>query len=270
MKGEEDAREKELNDCLFAGAPKSPGTFSGNLVNGIEILSDTPNGRGTIRLASNTTFLSSGSVCGLLNSLRPQADRMLVDQVRAFANPKIKPFSVRSDARSQLTSACTARAEVRSAGGENLTLTVKLPRNIFFFNVTTPGPLPGGTDPRFSIDYDLEARIPISIPARPRDAIGFGPVSVSVTNIKPDSQNLTGDIVKGLNSVVTFITGKDLAAKYLQNQYMSFAGVRKNLTDLSAQLNRVPANYRIDKSVNGTTLVLRATGKAPPPGPVVR
>jgi LGFP repeat len=241
-----------------------PNTFGGLMVNGIEIARDN------VPLAGNPSFLSENSLCRMWTSNLGQLNETFKNLIRSTANPRMRGFSIRSDARMHLTETCSVRAEVLTACGDTVTLRVALPRNLFLFHVTTPTIIGGWADPEFSIDFDLEARTQITVPKNVSGAMGVGRTTLAVSNIRLDSQNASGDLVQAVRKVYQLFTGNDLAQQLVQNREFSFAGIQSPVADLNPWLRRIPADYRIDACVNGNVLRLNAVNGPEPAGPIVR
>jgi hypothetical protein len=144
---EHQAREAEVKECSFRGAPKSPGTFAGTFVEGIELVRDAPSGSGTVPITGNTTFLSQSSLCGQWAANRARIDA----EINRLARGKrlYKGISIHSASRNQVTASCSARAEMAGGG---VRIDVKLPGNIFFVQLTQPTVLGSYDDPKFSVN----------------------------------------------------------------------------------------------------------------------
>lgn len=241
-----------------------PNTFGGLPVNGIEIaLKGNP-------IAGNSTFLSENSICRQWSANLGRLNGLAKDQLRAAVNPQMRGFSIRSDARMSLTSACSFRAEILQACGDTVTLRMALPRNLFRFHVTTPSVFGSWADPEFSVDFDLEARTTVTLPSNARTPLRLGTTTVSASNVRLDSQNVTGDVALAVAKVYQFFTGRDVTRLITQDRSFSFPGVETSLATLNRSLSRIPANYRLTSCVtDGHLLRINGTNEPPPAGPVV-
>jgi len=109
--------------------------------------------------------------------------------------------------------ATTGALGAKVAGSE-LVLSYQLAGNAVSFYVTTPDAcvlgvcvgLPAGADPKFSVTFDTELVIAIDIPTEPCKLTGKG-AAVFTHNASIDSGNLSGDLIKDANSIVTFVGG---------------------------------------------------------------
>lgn len=245
----------------YAGSLLPPtGGFGDIAIRGVEV---AVMGR---PIGGNTAFLSEMELCRIIRSSQDRIGNTIKDLARGQINPRIRPFSIRSDARVQMSPNCGARAAVVTACADSARIRLLLPRNVFFINITTPGPLPGWADPRFSIDFDLSADAQIILPTRAGAPLGLGQVTVRATNLHWDSQNLTGDVVRLANSIATLLTGNDLTAQFTRDLSFSFGGVTTTLGQLSPLTSRLPANARVESCVVGNVLRLDGrTDPAPPP-----
>lgn len=245
-------------------AAAAQGTFSKIVVNGMEIAV-----KGN-RLAGNSNFLHERQICGLWSRELGRINAELKDRVRGTVNPRMGKFSIRSDAQMRMTSNCWFRAEISTACTESMVLRMRLPRNLFLFHLTTPTVFGGWADPRFSIDFDLEASAVVTLPKNGKGRISVGPTTVRASNLRLDSQNATGDVALAIGRVYSYFTGRDLTAALTQDRQFRFAETGRTLTSLNPAVGRIPANYRIESCVaagnmlrlNGTDAVSR--------GPVVR
>jgi hypothetical protein len=262
------------------------GGFGTLLVNGIEVVADAPSGTGTIPIISNNHFLSAVNLCGMVQDPPPPLPNFnqLLKSLVPVANAQYlsgSPFKIRSDISGAISHDCHARSDVVSAAGGNINSTVILPGNKVTLYLTTPdvhvGPLsigaPGSVDPKASVTFDIAARTTILIPAKACSTIGLGTTNISVTNVQVHGENLTGDVALFTANVIKFFTGHDFLKGLTDNRFIPLQGITTTLQSINPKLcNAIPPNARIDQSYNSnaSTLVLRATLRAPDRGPVVR
>jgi uncharacterized protein with LGFP repeats len=249
----------------YGSGVTKPGGFGDITINGLEVAV-----KGRV-VAGDGTFLSEPAICGFWKQNVASVEQTLKELVRSTVNadPRMRGFSIRSDAQMTLARACGAKAAVLRACDNHITLQIALPRNLFKFHVTTPSVIGGWADPEFSIDWDMEGRIDIQTPTSPSSPIGVSAIRFTVSNIKPDSQNVSGDVLKAVTLVYSAITGNDLLAKVSQDRTFSFPGVQRSVVGLNPALKQIPANYHIDSCVNGKVLRLNATDEVSKE-PVVR
>lgn len=263
-----------------------PGTFGTLLVNGIELVADSPNGNGTIPILSDTHFLSAANLCATVQNPPPPVpnfDQFLKSMV-PVANAQYlssSPFKLRSDIGGAVSRDCHARSDVVSAAGGNITVSVRLPGNRVTAYLTTPdvhvGPLsvgaPGSLDPKASITFDIAARTTVLVPSKVCDRLGLGPTNISVTNVQVHGENVTGDLALFTANVIKFFTGHDFLKGLTDNRFVQLQSVATTLQSINPRLcSGLPQNARLDQSYDpgARALLLRATLRAPDPGPVVR
>jgi hypothetical protein len=254
---EHDAREADLRACSFESAPKAPGAFAGQRVDGVELAREEPGGR-IVSLVANKTFLSPASLCGLWQANRQRLDQRIEAEARGKG---YKGFNVRSDVDSKVTARCSAIA--RMAGG-GITAQISLPGNVVYFYLTTPGPIGGWADPKFSITYDVEATLFIRIPTAAGQPFRVE-ASARIFNLRPNSHNVTGDAARAVASVADFFTGG--AVSRLIPQDIPFrAEAERSLGPIA---NAIPAGYRLEQRAGQPNhLLLVATRNAPYVPPV--
>lgn len=254
-----------LGACMGLGSAHAQGQFAPSRVEGIEITRDPAS---TVVL-SNPKFLSSASLCGLWNQNRPQLEQVVQALAGSLNSSGKLPKGVtivRQQAR--LSSGCSATV---SYVPRAININFKLPRNTFLFNVTTPsvGGIGAGqyADPRFSVDFDLEATAQISLPSTIGQGLTIGPAIVAVFNVKRDSQNFTGDIALAALEVVKLFSGRDLTAELTKDRVFRFDGIKADLGRLGFALGglrdapKVLENY--DPSRQIVSLYASATGTPP-------
>jgi hypothetical protein len=159
--------------------------------------------------------------------------------------------------------------------GNSIHLKLTAVRNVLFFKTTTPGPLGSWADPKFSLDYDLDLEVAITLPTR-TGILEVGPTVATMRNVKWDSQNFSADLVKIADTVYKFFTHKDFMAKLLKDRQMKFPGLDVKLYPLDRELTRAKQMGFFDLAHSfdpkTKTLKLAATqpkklGKAKPTGP---
>lgn len=248
--------------AIIARTP--PNTFSTILVNGMEIaIKGNP-------IAGNTTFLSENTVCGLYDQQLARINETLKNHVRSTVNPRMGDFSIHSNASMHMTADCSFRAEIVTACSSAVKVRLFLPRNRFFFQVTTPTVYGPDADPKFTVDFDVEATATLLAPQNGSSPIGLSPSNVSVSNVKFDSRNVTGDVALVLADVSRYFTGRDLIGQLTQDRMFTFDGITRTLASLNPALARIPPNYRIESCIVGDTLRLNGTDAPLPPPPVIR
>ncbi len=139
-----------------------------------------------------------------------------------------------------------------------------------FFNLTTPTILGQWADPRFSIDFDLTASTEIRVPTTVGDRLSVGPTRLTVSRIKPDSQNVTGDIALAVSKIVAAFSGQDFIGALTNDRSFELAEIGYSLGDLSKVLN-VQRGPHIVSFLDPRThiLTLHVTDRLPQ-GPIVR
>ncbi|MBC6980120.1 LGFP repeat-containing protein [Caulobacter sp. 17J80-11] len=241
-----------------------PKSFGAVLVTGMDV---AVNGR---RLGGDSNFLSENAVCAEWLRNRGVANEAAKQLIRAEANPQMRGFSIRSDARMQLSTACSFRAEVVSVCDDTLRLRTVLPGNTFLFHVTTPSAFGAWSDPEFSLDFDLEAVTTIRIPLNGGAPVVLGPSTVRPSNVRLDSQNYTGDIALALHAVQAAVTGRDFTSALAQDHRFTVPGARASLNRLSPLMSQIPQSWRVNACVvDGSTLRLNGVDGAEQ-GPIVR
>jgi hypothetical protein len=254
-----------------ASPPAGVPMFGGLTINGVELYQHVPRRLNRpahdALLAGDRALLSQANLCGYWHQNLGKLNTLFKDMVRAKANPNMKGFTIRSDAESRLTSACTTHAQVLTVSSDNITVDIALPRNLFLFHMTTPSVFGSWADPKFSIDFDLSAHVSVNVPTKVTDSFGVGQTSFTVSNIKLDSQNVTGDIAKAVYSVYNYFGGRDMLAALTRDQTFNFPGIQTSFAKLIPPLHSVPANYHLEHSVNGDQLRFLATAQADTCGP---
>ncbi|MDH6233644.1 hypothetical protein M2281_004255 [Mesorhizobium soli] len=241
-----------------------PNSFGGLQVTGLEIA------RNNVPLAGNGNFLSGSSICQYWTSNLDRLNGAFKDMVRSTVNPRMGGFTIRSDARSQLTQNCGARAEVLMACDNKVAVRIALPGNRFLFHVTTPSVIGGWADPEFSVDFDLEARTQISIPANVTSPMGVGKTTIAVSNIRLNAQNVSGKLALAVQKVHQYFTGNDLTQQLTQDRQFNFAGIQQPVADLNPWLRKIPSDHRIEACINNNVLRLNAVNGPEDPGPIVK
>ncbi|WP_106726868.1 hypothetical protein [Pseudaminobacter soli (ex Li et al. 2025)] len=241
-----------------------PNTFGGLQVNGLEIA------RNNVPLAGNGNFLSGSSICQQWTSNLDRLNGAFKDMIRSTVNPRMGGFTIRSDARSRLTQNCGARAEVLTACDNKVTVRIALPGNRFQFHVTTPSVIGGWADPEFSVDFDLLARTEISIPNRVTSPMGIGKTTITASNIRLNSHNVSGSLLLAVQKVHQYFTGIDLTQQLTQDRQFNFGGIQQPVADLNPWLKRIPSDHRIEACLNDNVLRLNAVNGPEDPGPIVK
>jgi hypothetical protein len=247
--------------CIFfsgGGRSYAQQEFAASVVNGIEVYrDDNPKSR----IFGNRNFLSSPSLCSEWERGKARLAQALISE-SAAVNPSL-PRGVSIVRQSAaLSPNCTAAASY-AAGG--IALNVKLPGNVFTFNVTTPGPLPQSVDPRVSVRFDIAVSARIQIPANARDGLSMSPIRFYISNVEPNGENLTGDIALAAVRLAGKITGEDFLARLTSARVLEFSGVSRYLvpvnSEIAAQLPSLQHTYDPTHKV----LILRGPDRSPPP-----
>jgi hypothetical protein len=241
-----------------------PGGFGTILVAGIELaLDDKP-------YVWNDTVLSENTVCLDLDRKRGQVEELIKNSIRAQANPRMGGFSIRSDARMELSSACSFRADVATMGSHSIHLRTYLPGNSFTFHVTTPSVFGSWADPAFSITFDISAESWLAIPSSSTGNLSVGPSRVVMSGVRLDSHNVTGDLAMAINEAYKFVSGADLTARLTENRTFDYAVLQAALPGLTTSARRIPSQYRIETTVAaGDLLRINGTGRPASPPPSV-
>ena len=147
---------------LMAPNAQAEGRFSSDRgeVNGLELK------LGSNVLLSEQNFLSSNSICSAIYSAaaRDELNKQVFGMAGSVSNTL--PNGVRFvRQRFDLSPGCTARVAYT---GNQLSVRISLPRNIFFTNITTPTVLGQYADPAVSVDFDVVATALVDIPSTPK------------------------------------------------------------------------------------------------------
>jgi hypothetical protein len=202
---------------------------------------------------------------------RDEIAEFLKNTIRAQANPRMRGFGIRSDARMNPSTSCSLRAEVSTAGSNTVRLRTYLPANSFNFHVTTPSVFGSWADPEFSITADMSAETLITVPATPTGTLTVGPTRVFVSAPRLDSHNVTGDIALAVNEAYKFFVGGDLTSQLTQSRVFEYRALQQGLGELSSQVGRIPGTHRIETTiVPGHLLRINGTARPAPPAPVIR
>lgn len=254
--------------------------FGGNLVTGIEIVKNVGYFEGTTPLWSNKHFLSGSNLCATMANyfkspftgvgyrvprnfqkyVGKTFPEIISEELRSRANStslRGTGFSIRSDARTKMSPKCQARAEVRDASGRgNINVVIRLFRNASIFYLTTPNFIPGGADPKLSVDFDLEFRFRIMIPETTRQRVRFSAVAVHISNIRePDSQNVTGDAVIGIARLLKSTVMPGLFRSMTKDRVLYLGNLKPNLARFDSIISRLPFNLRLKRSWNGRVVI---------------
>jgi len=233
-------------------------------VHGLELVA----GPGRTVLASNRNFLAPGSLCGYLDKNRASLERLtlsLINQINSSGRLPRGVKIVRPEIR--ISGGCTAEAVSRNSG---ISVRASLPRNIVFFNLTTPTILGQWADPRFSIDFDLTASTDIRVPATVADGLSVGPTRLTVSKIKPDSQNVTGDIALAVSQFVAALSGQDFIGALTRDRSFEFDEIGYSLGDFSKALGAQRGPYIVSFLDPSTHILMLHVTDRLPQGPVVR
>src|SRR5262249_39374400 len=253
-----------LNSPAYSPGPQQF-DMSSERVHGLELVRDP----GRTVLASNRNFLSPGSLCGYLDKDRASLERLAFQLIARINSSGALPRGVqivRPEVR--ISRSCTAEAAYLNNG---INVRASLPRNVVLFNVTTPSILGRWADPRFSLDFDLNASTDIRIPATTAGGLSVGPTRLRVANMKLDSQNASGDIARALAQIWSVFSGQDLIGSLTRDRSFNFDEIGFSLGEISRVLAAQGGGLYIVPYLDPRThlLTLQATERLPR-GPVVR
>jgi hypothetical protein len=215
------------------------GTFSSDrgVVNGIELK------YGSTVLLTDQTFLSSDSLCGAIYSpaARDTLNKLVFGRAGMVSNSL--PEGVRFvRQRFDLSPGCSARVGYT---GNELTVTISLPRNIFFTNITTPTVFGQYADPSVSVDFDVVATAKVNIPSNPQEGLTLGPFTFKVSKIDPQGQNLTADVGIGIARLVDDLGGFGFAQQLQTGFTFPFDPIKINLKKFADKAGERGKNARL-------------------------
>lgn len=259
-----------ISSGIFLSAAVAPanaqGGFKASRVDGIEFKV------GDEVVWSETTFLSPNSLRGYF--YHPDTRAFFWDQMLKMshaATQKMPRGMALVRQKLDLSPGCAP--EVTYGPGQ-LALNISVPRSIFFTNVTTPGPLPQGTDPRFSVDFDVTGSAIVSIPAQAHQGVTIGPIKARIFNIKPSGQNFTGDLAVAVAKVVDEFKDFGFASRLSQGFEFTQKPITLKLGELSRVLRDRGRTQKVEHSYDPQRRVLvlqiqklkpiGSTGKARP------
>jgi LGFP repeat len=241
-----------------------PGTFGSIMVTGIELALDNK------PYEWNDTILSENTVCPELDAKRAQIEELMKNTIRAGAAPRMGRFGIRSDARMELSSACSFRADVATMGSHSIRLRTYLPANSFSFHVTPPTVFGSWSDPAFSVTFDIWAETFVAVPSSSAGNLSAGASHVVISAARLDSHNVTGDIALAIAEAYKLITGTDVAAKLTETRAIDSPVLQTGLPALTTAVKRIPGLYRIETTVApGDLLRVNGTGLPQAPAPSV-
>ncbi len=234
-------------------------------VYGLELVRDP--GRNV--LVSNPNFLSPQSLCGYLDKDRARLEQLALSMINTLNSSGRLPSGVkivRPEIR--ISQACTAEAAYLNNG---IQVSASLRRNVVLFNLTTPSLLGQWADPRFSIDFDVNARSEIRIPATVSGGLSVGPTQLSLTNMKLDSQNATGDIARAGAQIWSVFSGRDFIGALTRDRSFQLDEIGVRLGQLNRGLTSLGGGLYIVTTLDPRThlLTLQVTDRLPR-GPIVR
>ena len=249
---------------IFAMAPdaQAAGSLSSDRgeVNGIELR------QGSNVLLSDQNFLSSSSLCSAIYSA-PARDALkgLVFGMAGSVSNSL-PEGVRFvRQRFDLSPGCSARVGYT---GNELSVTISLPRNIYFTNITTPTIFGQYADPAVSVDFDVVATAKVNIPSNPQEGLTLGPLTFKVSKIDPQGQNLTGDVGIGVAKLVDNLGGFGFAQQLRTGFVFPFDPIKVNLSRFANMFGERGRNARLlndyDTARKLVVLNLDPTSSGPP------
>ncbi|HUQ99042.1 MAG TPA: AbfB domain-containing protein [Gemmatimonadaceae bacterium] len=237
---------------LFSGKSYAQ-DFGVNVVNGIEVYASSNS-----KVFGNRDFLSSQSLCSGWREKQGQLEQALVS-ASAAVNPSL-PKGV-SIVRQTFTISQDCNAVANYAAG-TIIVNLTLPDNVFTFNVTTPGILPQSTDPRISVHFATRGSTQIRI--QPRASVSLDPIKVTIFNIEPRGENITGDIAVAAAKLVSNIASQDFLAELTRSRTFEFNGISGAVGSVNNALNTVAAGAPSIEQIYDPSpklVILRAAGR---------
>ena len=258
---------------------RASGAGSGNTAATAQPQSQAQAGNWTDRrIHRDDALLTSARLCRhLANAANRQiADKALRDMLVAKVQAGLPSgFGTHSESYHRLGN-CTAEATVNVAA-RRLVVTARAPATRFFVRITTPdapliGGLPGGADPNFGINYDMNIRAIFILPTHAGGRVVQESVHYSATNVgRPQTRSVTGNLLLAMNGFVSFLGGPDFTAAIPREVNFSHGSlISLDLDSLNRPLAQsLPQDARIDIIPHASNLLLRVTTRPPTAGPVV-
>lgn len=267
-------RVNKAGAVIIAKVP--PRTFLPLLVNGMEIAAKDR------VLASDPLFLSENIVCGAWNAHLGELDDYVKSRAIAAVNALIAAklhrtdFGIRtSGTHVNFSNACSFRADVLQACQSSVGLHLFLPDNSFEVYVMTPYTAKDGvfgdSDPKFSVHADLDITTSVLIPGSSSGPVGLGSMNVRLLNVKFDSHNVTGDLVKDAVEVGSkYFMGQNIIDTLSEDRVFKLDAISISLDTLTSAARSIPPNYHLDACLRDPD-IFRVTGTdVPDQGPVVK
>lgn len=220
---------------------------------------------------SNRNLLASASLCAPLQDprIRAAADHALRTIIAEQVNRQMGGNVVHSQSNHQLGNNCSAHAEVT---GNRLTVKMSIPRNRIFLRIMNSSIFSGDLDPNFFTHYDLVATATFLMPASPGGSIVQDTLHYHVHNVdRPQSRSVTGKIAIAMNDLIAFLGGPDYIAQIRQDRNGSLGSlINLDLAEVQRALQgTAAAGTRVETTHRNGMLVLHATSRPPPQGPIV-
>ncbi len=139
--------------------------------------------------------------------------------------------------------------------GAGFTLRYVLAGNNLTTSLRHPGPSPSGTDPRLSVNFDIE--VSINVDRTGSGGITAGPARLKLNVSRPTGANLTGDMVVAANNLAKFLAGKDFIGEGLAAVNSSDFALS---TPVNFELNRMLEGLTSQKIIVSTVLKVNQAG----------
>jgi hypothetical protein len=201
------------------------GQFGGIQINGI-VVGDTivkagPHGIEFLfnEIAFDKLFPSSQNLCAQSLTAGPQVLSTFLSRAR---DRLPAGFGFHSETSIVISSNCNARAEILDVRGGDIRITVKNIGNELRVRLTTPDGIPGDLDPKFTIRFDTEADVLITVPKDTLGEFSINTQPIVVANaIQISGANVTGEAVIILRNIIEFITGIDFLSELTREQVLT-------------------------------------------------
>jgi hypothetical protein len=141
--------------------------------------------------------------------------------------------------------------------GTGFTVKYVITGNALSFKLRTPGPLPSGTDPRFTANFDVEVVLDVETKSA-RDITLRGGAKFKILNAKLRPRNFSARMIKAANDVLKLVGGPD---------FIGMLQAKANATEVVRSISRHIAQLTTDPKVRVyPTLVRAVTKKGGRPG----
>lgn len=145
--------------------------------------------------------------------------------------------------------------------GRGFTLKYVLRGNALRTSLRVPGPSPADSDPRFSINFDLEVIIDVNVAG---NKLLISPARLTARAYRPDGVNWSGKLAVGGNNLIRFLGGPDFIGRGLgvlnSRQLVLTKPVDLELAKLNPMLTKATSDIAIipgfDRAKNRITMTL--------------